>query len=280
MFIPPKAGLFPSCVVFLFIALCLALPAIFEDAPQEISRRPLLNRGTGSPSSSSPSIVPESTSTWSYPVPTAACTAEEQAPIECTYTDKWKSCVNGYTGPWQSAQNGALFPTVDDIKTDMTRCGNIGRTGPTIFYSFGTMTSQARGFRDTFTPKGNMFNDVLPDEWFVGPGSVGDAVNLVAAGRQDLLVARYGQAMAELSNGEVFLVVPPDAHPYTIPTRTPNVWRNYEFPTLQRNTAITRVTVINADPYEKQPGWRTPDVRRNYQFPMLQRNPAIPRVTK
>lgn len=101
-----------------------------------------------------------------------------------------------------------------------------------------------------------MFNDVLPDEWFVGPGSVGEAVNLVAGGRQDLLVARYGQAMAELSNGEVFLVVPPAADPYTIPNKLPNVWRNYEFPTLQRNTDITKVTkVINAAPYESQTGW-------------------------
>ena len=260
MFVPHKTRLFPILVVYLFIALCFSLPAILEDAPREIPHRHLLKRDNGSPSLSSQPTASASVSDWSYPVPTAACTVEEQAPIDCTLIDIWKSCVNGYKGPWQSAQNAPYFPTVNDIKTDMLRCGNIGQTGPTIFYSFGTRTPEARGFRDTLTPVGNMFNDVLPGDWFVGSGSVGEAINIVAADRQALLVARYGQAMAELSKGEVFLVVPPFADPYTPPLDppgvTPNVWRNYEFPTLQRNTDITQVTrVINAPPYDRSPGW-------------------------
>lgn len=235
MFVPQKAGFFSLYAVFLFIALGFSFPAVHEDAPHGISLRHLLNRDDN-----------------------PACTAEGQEPLECSTDSKWKDCEDGYAGPWQSAQNGALFPTVNDIKTDIQRCGNIGRTGPTIFYSFGATTIEARGFRDTLNPRGNMFNDALPGGWFVGPGSVGDAVDLVAAGRQALLVARYGQAMAELSNGEVFLVVPPDANPYTIPRPggPPNVWRLYEFPTLQRNAAITQVTkVINASPYDRQTGW-------------------------
>lgn len=243
MFVPQKAGIVSLYAVFLFVALGFSFPAGSEEG---ISlRHNLLNRDDNP----SPSTEPASTA------PTGVCTVEEQAPIECTYENIWKSCVDGYTGPWQSAQNGALFPTVNDIKTDMQRCGNVGQTGPTIFYSFGAKTPEARGFRDQLNPPGNMFNDALPGDWF---GSVNNAVNLVAAGRQDLLVARYGQAMAELSNGEVFLVVPPDKGPYTnpLPGGPPNVWRRYEFPTLQRNSAITKVTkVVNANPYDRETGW-------------------------
>lgn len=167
--------------------------------------------------------------------------------------------IVGYTGPWISAQNGDLFSTVTEIKTEMQQYGNNG-TGPTVFYSFGAKTSEARGFRDTLNRQGIMFNDILPCGWFTGSGSVGEAVNLVAKGRQALLVARISQGMAELSHGEVFLVVPPDINPYTILkdncNATPNVWRQVEFPTIQRNSAITQVTkVINAAPYERQIGW-------------------------
>ena len=61
-------------------------------------------------------------------------------------------------------------------------------------------------------------------------------------------------------SGTVFLSVPAYANPYTIPMdnfgATPNVWRQYEFPTIQRNSAITQVTrVTNAAPYERQTGW-------------------------
>lgn len=98
----------------------------------------------------------------------------------------------------------------------------------------------------------------------MGHGSVGEAVNFL---RQALLVARFSQAMAELSRGEKFLIVTPDIKPYTIPKdtfdRTPNFWRQYAFPTPLysaipplRNSAITQVTtVINAAPYERQTGW-------------------------
>lgn len=78
--------------------------------------------------------------------------------------------------------------------------------------------------------------------------------------RRVLLVARFSQAMAELSCGKKFLIVPHDINPYKSPKdtfdRTPNVWRLYAFPTIQRNSAITQVTtIINAAPYKRQTGW-------------------------
>ena len=105
-----------------------------------------------------------------------------------------------------------------------------------------------------------MFNDILPSGWFTCSGSVGEAVDLVAEGRKAFLVTRISQAMAELCHGEIFLVVSPDINPYTIPkdtyNETPNVWRQVEFPTIQRNFAIMQVTkVINAAPHEGKVGW-------------------------
>lgn len=98
-----------------------------------------------------------------------------------------------------------------------------------------------------------MFNDILPSGWFAGSGNVGEAVSLVAKADKPSWWARISQAMAELSHGEVFLVVPPDINPYTTPkdncNTTPDFWRQVEFPTIQRNSAITQVTkVIHAAP--------------------------------
>ena len=198
--------------------------------------------------------------------PTTVCTTETLA-IACALpNDLWQPCSTGYTGPWDCASNGATFPTTENIMSDMIKCGNIGKSGPTIFYSFGATTTEARGFRDTLSPRGVMFNDALPGAWTI---DVGNAVNLAAQDRQALLIARYGQAMASLSKGEVYFVAPASANPYTIPNDLPNVWRSYEFPTLQRNTgdnAITRVTsVVNTPPYAQSLGWQPNDP----QFPLL-----------
>ena len=201
------------------------------------------------------------TATSAAVAPTAVCTNETLG-IACALPNEpWQACSTGYTGPWDSASNGATFPTTENIMSDMTKCGNVGNIGPTIFYSFGATTIQTRGFRDTLSPRGVMFNDALPDAWTL---AVANAVNLAGQDRQSLLVARYGQAMASLSKGEVYFFAPAFANPYTIPNPgPPNVWRSYEFPTLQRNTgdnAITKVTsVVNTPPYAQSLGWQPND---------------------
>ena len=202
-----------------------------------------------------------STASSSSAAPTTVCTNETLG-IACVLPNEpWQACQTGYTGPWDSASNGATFPTTNNIKSDMIKCGNVGNIGPTIFYSFGATTIQARGFRDTLSPRGVMFNDALPASWTF---DLSRAVNLAGQDRQAILVARIAQAMAELSKGEVFFFAPAFADPYTIPNPgPPNVWRSYEFPTLQRNTgdnAITRITkVINESPYARSLGWQPND---------------------
>ena len=137
----------------------------------------------------------------------------------------------------------------------MTRCGNIGKVGPTIFHSFGVKIPEAIPFRDTLKPPGIMFNDALPDEWTV---DIAQVIKLEGQQRQQLLTARYAQAMAELSTGEVCLVAPAFAGAYTIPLPGPglNTWQNFEFPTMQRNPHITKVTeVVNQPRYDRSTGW-------------------------
>ena len=60
---------------------------------------------------------------------------------------------------------------------------------------------------------------------------------------------------------EVFLVMTPHAGPNTTPADAKsNFWRKYEFPTLERNNAITQaIKIINAALYDRQAGWLSND---------------------
>ena len=74
-------------------------------------------------------------------------------------------------------------------------------------------------------------------------------------GQQSVLTARYSQAMALASRGTSYIVVSKrngdggGEGAYQLPTTTtpPNVWRTYEFPTLQnRNDDVTSVKSVDA----------------------------------
>lgn len=53
----------------------------------------------------------------------------------------------------------------------------------------------------------------------------------------------------------------PHAGPNTTPADSKsNFWRKYEFPTLERNNAITQaIKIINAALYDRQAGWLSND---------------------
>ncbi|KAJ5168914.1 uncharacterized protein N7482_004508 [Penicillium canariense] len=64
--------------------------------------------------------------------------------------------------------------------------------------------------------------------------------------------ARYAEALAMVASGEVFFAVKSfdgeggGQGAYQLPLQgAANVWRSYEFPTLQRNSAVTKVTSID-----------------------------------
>lgn len=182
--------------------------------------------------------------------PPAAPEPDETPPI-------WQTCPSGPADgtKWACQADDIDFPTVDCLVADMRTCGLIGQGGrPTVFYSFGATTVQARTqFRDTLTPKGVMFNDAIDENYWNTVLNV-QKFHMDIQARMTVLVARYAEAMATVSTGEVFFVVKnfngdgggQGAYQMPLPGNPgPNVWRAYEFPTLQRNSGVTRVTSVD-----------------------------------
>ena len=181
----------------------------------------------------------------------------------------WQTCPSGpATGAqWACQAPDIAFPTVACLTADMRTCGLIGQGGrSTVFYSFGVATVQARTqFRDTLDPKGVMFNDALDEGYWNSVLNV-PKFHMDINARMAVLVARYAEAMATVSTGEVFLVVKAydgagggrGAYQNPLPgDNTINVWRNYEFPTLQRNSAVTKVTSVDlTDNLKRHVDWQ------------------------
>jgi hypothetical protein len=217
--------------------------------------------------------------------------SDDDEPITPT-TSPWASCKNPKPAAgWACSDPSLTFPTVECIVADIKSCGNIG-TGPTVFYSFGATTIQVRtGFRDKLTPPGVMFNDALGEEWWAE----------VIAGRQDFFISGTGArsdyfrnlfavAMAQASSGEVFIVtksrtgdaVPPgQPGAYQNPISSPNIWRDYEFPTLQINPGVTKVTSVDiTNNYQTTTDWTPGDANPLLPQPVLNGPPAIPAKRK
>ncbi|KAI4175505.1 MAG: hypothetical protein LQ343_001705 [Gyalolechia ehrenbergii] len=202
-------------------------------------------------------------SVWRDPdnCPQKAAQPSETPPI-------WQTCPSGPANgaQWACQASDIDFPTVACLVADMKTCGLIGAGGRnTVFYSFGAPTAQARTkFRDTLSPKGVMFNDALDADYW------NKVVNLTRfhmdqSTRKPVLVARYAEAMATASTGEVFVVVQKyngdrgGKGAYQLPTDTtnPNMWRAYVFPTLQRNSAVTSVTSVDlSDNLNRHVDWQ------------------------
>ncbi|KAL8726756.1 MAG: hypothetical protein Q9181_005935 [Wetmoreana brouardii] len=175
----------------------------------------------------------------------------------------WQTCPGGpgNGAQWACQASDIDFPTVACLVADMQTCGLIGAGGrSTVFYSFGATTVEARTkFRDTLNPKGVMFNDALDADYWDNVLNL-PKFHMDQSARMTILVARYAEAMATVSTGEVFFVVQKyngdgGGHgAYQLPTDTtnPNVWRAYEFPTLQRNPAVTRVTSVDLSNNQNQ----------------------------
>lgn len=141
------------------------------------------------------------------------------------------------------------FPTYDCIRKDLRACGLVGANS--IFYSFGADYKDVKVFKDS--KKGVVYNDAMGDEWWLLLGAT-PRFQLAYQPRQDVLTARFSQAMASLTRGETFLALPADfmGHwtwrgAYTIPNPDGkmNMWRSFEFPQLQRNPLVTKITLID-----------------------------------
>lgn len=191
---------------------------------------------------------------------------------------KYKKCRT--KNPQFDCLKGSVaFPTVDCLRHDMMVCGVVGPR--TIFYSFGARIQDVVPFRDL--KDGVMFNDALADEWWLALAKI-ERFHLDIQGRQSVFVARFAEALASIVWGETFLAIPKervggpatDDGAYTIPNDdgTVNVWRFFEFPTLQRNQLVTKITLVDVT---------TRDGSGKQTFPThegwLPNNPNYPELT-
>lgn len=165
----------------------------------------------------------------------------------------WAKCKHR-PAQWACSHPEISFPTVECLAADMKTCGTVG-TGPSIFYSFGATTVEVRtGFRDKIDPRGVMWNDALDEQYLDEVLKARQAdFRLDLPNRLTVYTARYAEALATVASGEVFFAVKHydgdggGKGAYQLPdqTKVTNVWRAYEFPTLQRNKAVTKVTSID-----------------------------------
>ncbi|KAH8586001.1 hypothetical protein B0O99DRAFT_695901 [Bisporella sp. PMI_857] len=174
---------------------------------------------------------------------------------------KWECKGKPKDGVWESSKaNLDSMPTVQDIVHDIKTCGLVGSM-PTLFYSFGITTAQAREWRDNtehgLGGKGIMFNDALDDDWW----KMVEKFKPIPPLRDKALVARFSAALAIASRAEIFLVtgseVANGGGAYTVPHDPKNHWRKWEFPKVQRNALVTRVTVVDGgtSPFNRKLGW-------------------------
>ncbi|BCR91413.1 uncharacterized protein ACHE_70256S [Aspergillus chevalieri] len=165
----------------------------------------------------------------------------------------WTQCKNR-PKKWACESKKIDFPTVECLKKDMETCGNVG-TGPTIFYSFGAETIEVRKpVRDTKNPKGVMWNDALDASYTEMLAKRKNTFKLDRPERQKVYNARYAEALASLSKGEVFFGVLHYNGKYgghgayqnvrTGESPEDNTWIQYEFPTLQHKSRATKVTTF------------------------------------
>lgn len=148
------------------------------------------------------------------------------------------------------------MPTVQDIVADLKLCGIITAEGvTTVFYSFNGGLTNAKRFQQANPSfKAKQINEVLPESWYTALDKFNMGTAQSAA--QQAFIARTSQALATVSKGNVYLVADPSANIYTIPMTPPepdqrwkgphNVWYDYEFATLQDNTAVTAIYTVNS----------------------------------
>ncbi|KAI4253230.1 MAG: hypothetical protein LQ352_003809 [Teloschistes flavicans] len=230
-------------------------------------------------------------------------------------------------GGWACDASKVDFPTVECLASDMRACGNIA--GPSVFYSFGAKTPDIIPFRNGLIPRGVMFNDVLDDDYVknvisrvekfrLGDKTIGTSGLNANLTRADIYTYRLSEAFARVSTGTAYIVVldyygdrtanyveglrgafqkpkskiaPPNTPVNQQELLTPNTWRVFEFPTLQRNSAILQVVSVdlaNATsiplPYTQHVDWRPSDpgtlLPESYANEIPLPNPATKRSFK
>ncbi|KAL8792757.1 MAG: hypothetical protein Q9195_004644 [Heterodermia aff. obscurata] len=179
---------------------------------------------------------------------------------------------------WACEADDLDFPTVECLVQDHITCDVVNKDGAnTVFYSFGAGTVDARpNVRDKLTPKGVMFNDGLMNDadWWPKVAAnpryhIGDRTIINDANknsnymsRENIFVARMSEALARVSENDVYLVydqevgkggkdgdlggiyqkAPDIDHNNPDPLKKqPNAWRTWEFPTIQKYSSVQKI---------------------------------------
>lgn len=91
------------------------------------------------------------------------------------------------------------------IQQDILACGRVDTNS--IFYSFGAQRKDAEAFRDL--KKGVIYTDAMSDEWWHLLHTTA-RFQLAYPPRLAVFTARFSQAFASFSTGEIFLALPAD----------------------------------------------------------------------
>lgn len=196
-----------------------------------------------------------------------------------------KICPNGPAegGLWACEDPSIDFPTVECLTADIKTCGIVGlNNAPSIFYSFGVNGKIIGTLRNQVTPLGNVYNDILDGDYWkrVFDGRV-DIFRLDIITRANVMAARSMEAYAAAASGEVLVYVGQrvgdsglGAFQLGLSGAT-NMFRTYELPTLQRNTAVTRIVSVDfSNNYQHDVDWENGQSPPGLNNPLLPASPA------
>jgi len=146
-------------------------------------------------------------------------------------------------------------PAVTDIVPTLKAKG---LSGNTVFYTNPVTNQQASSFAATLNPFGQGYFSLVDFNqqmnWIDQCNAPGPGQS--SAGEQDKLTLRISQALAQGATGTAYILINAGADinaPRTI-------WGTIEFPTLQRNTAITQVIRVDPANFGSQsPVWNAGD---------------------
>lgn len=207
-------------------------------------------------------------------------------------TQPRKPCLNAppIGGRWACEDPSIDFPTVECLLADIKTCGIIGAGNvQSLFYSFGVTKDNMGPLRNRLNPPGNMYNDMLDDDYWerVMKGRW-QTFRLDIGARMRVLIARSAEAYASSCSGEVLVYVgqrqgteggvgafqtpvpdPKDPNP------GPNILRTYEVPTLQRNSAVTRIVSIDvSNNFQEDVDWENGQSAPDLDNVLLPESPA------
>lgn len=139
------------------------------------------------------------------------------------------------------------MPTIPELRTMIKKQGKIGANA--VYWTGGADKMEAGMFALELKPEGGTYTSAISPE----DTSKYTTAYANDAAKQKLYNARLSVAISEESKKTVYLMIPDNVSPTEVEKGKPkSVWLEYEFPALQRNTAVDEVIRVSPDyPYKK-----------------------------